>query len=160
MEEEVVLKRFAILCGSAPEDFRQKKLVSMHDFLVSVAGGSWMESEIIVFPNGVPELMLETVLHNGLEECASDDEKASGTEMTGEVFLYFCARTEKDLDGKLSDSDFSGVTVVRLGADEIRKDVIAYYGELARRLEVGMRVEYACDGELVSERELGWESIG
>ena len=53
-----------------------------------------------------------------------------------------------------------GVEVVRLGEDEIRKDVIAYYAEkLAGLLDVKCRVVYESDGELVSEEILGWEKL-
>ena len=144
--------RHAILCGCAPEDFRQKKLADMHDFLTSEAGGAWSESDITIFPNGVPELLLEAALNNALEDAADDD---------GEVLLYLCARNEADLNA-VSEYEAVGygkVALVRLGDDEIRKDVIAYYEGLAERMEVRFRVVYEADGELVSEEEMGYESI-
>ncbi len=48
----------------------------------------------------------------------------------------------------------------QLGKDEIRKDVIAYYAELAERIGVRFRVVYEADGELVSEESLGYERVG
>lgn len=145
--------KYALLCGSAPEDFRQKKLVEMHDYLTSEAGGSVSERNIIIFPNGVPELLLESVLNGVFDSAAEED--------SSEVLLYFCAMTEADLNAELSDSYVSGVEVVRLGEGEIRKDVIAYYAEkLAGMLEVNCRVMYETDGELVSEESFGYERIG
>ena len=144
------MSRCAILCGSAPEDFRQQKLVAMHDFLVSEAGGAWQESEIVLFPNGVHELMLESILNGAFDDATEDD---------GAVTLYLCAEREADLHAELSDCAVGGVEVVRLGKDEIRKDVIAYYTELAERLGVRFRVVYEADGELVRESELGYERV-
>ena len=77
----VMSTRYAVLCGSAPEDFRQKKQVEMHDFLVSAEGGSWQEDEILEFPNGVHELMLEYAL-GGVIRSGMD-----------EVLLYICTET-------------------------------------------------------------------
>ena len=57
------MKRYAVLSGSAPENFRQKKLVEMHDFLTSAEGGTWKESEIFEIPNGIHELLFESVLN-------------------------------------------------------------------------------------------------
>ena len=143
---------YAILCGSAPEGFRQKKLVAMHDFLTSDEGGAIPERNIIIFPSGVDELMLECMLHNVLDEAAEEDD--------GEVTLYFRTLSEADLHAELSDSACAGVEVVRLGKDEIRKDVIAYYEGLSERLGVKFRVAYEADDELVSEESLGYERIG
>ena len=38
-----ILTRHAILCGSAPDGFTQKKINEMHDFLTSDAGGFWAD---------------------------------------------------------------------------------------------------------------------
>lgn len=56
------MSHYAILCGSAPDGFMQKKINEMHDFLISDAGGSWAEKDIVIFPNGVDEAMLSFVL--------------------------------------------------------------------------------------------------
>ena len=145
------MTRFAVLCGSASDDFRQKKLVALHDFLTSVAGGAWEEGEITVFPHGVPELMLESVLNNALDGAAEDDEN--------EVLLYLCARAEADLHAELSDSAVAGVEIVRLGGHEIRREVIAYYAGLAKEMGVRLTVRYDCDGEFVPEGALGYEAV-
>lgn len=143
---------YAVLCGSAPENYRQKKLVYMHDFLTSEKGGSVPESNIIIFPNGANELFLESVL-NGIFDDAAAEEKS-------DVLLYFCAESESDLKIELSDCERAGVEAVRLGKNEIRKDVIAYYSEkLARMLDVKCRVIYEADNQLISEEELGYESV-
>ena len=145
------MTRFAVLCGSAPDDFRQKKLVALHDFLTGTAGGAWNESEITVFPNGVHELMLESVLNNALDDAAEDDEN--------EVLLYLCARAEADLHAELSDSCTAGVEAVRLGGHEIRREVLVYYGELAEKMGVGFTVRCDWDSEFAPEEALGYEAV-
>ena len=156
------MPKYAVLCGSAPEGYRQKKLVDMYDFLTSGEGGSYESGSVIVFPNGVNELLLESVLNSVLDEASESDSAGESTaeEYTGEVLLYFCAQTEADLCAELSDSACAGVEVVRLGSNEVRKDVIAYYDGLAEQLGVKLRVVYETDDTLMSEEELGYERVG
>lgn len=125
----------------------------MYDFLTSESDWRVPEKNIVMFPNGVNELFLESVLNGVFDEAAEDDD--------GEVLLYFCALTERDLHAELSDSACAGVEVVRLGENEIRKDVIAYYAEkLADMLGVKCRVMYEADADFVSEEKLGYEKMG
>ena len=95
------MKRCAILCGSAPNGFTQKKINEMHDFLTSEAGGLWAEKEITIFPNGVTEAMLSFMLERL---------KANKTE---QILLYMCTLSP------VADEDES----VWLG-EEVRKSVI------------------------------------
>ena len=96
------MKRYAILCGSAPDGFTQKKINEMHDFLTGEAGGFWAEKEITIFPNGVSEAMLSFVLERL---------KADKTE---QLVLYICALSPVG-DGNES---------VWLGGEEVRKSAI------------------------------------
>ncbi len=96
------MKKHAILCGSAPDGFTQKKINEMHDFLTSEAGGSWAEKEITIFPNGVSEAMLSFVL----ERLRADK--------TEQILLYICTLSP------VSESEKS----VWLGGEEVRKSVI------------------------------------
>ena len=96
------MKRCAILCGSAPDGFTQKKINEMHNFLTTEAGGSWAEKEITVFPNGVDEDILSFMLERL---------KADKTE---QIFLYMCTLSP------VADEDKS----VWLGENEVRKSVI------------------------------------
>ncbi len=100
--EVVSLKKYAILCGSAPDGFTQKKINEMHDFLTSEAGGFWAEKEITIFPNGVDEAMLSFMLER------------LKTDKTEQILLYICTLSP------VADEDKS----VRLGEDEVRKSVI------------------------------------
>ena len=75
------MTKCAILCGTAPEDYRQKKLVEMQDFLESAEGGSYEPGSIIVFPNGVKELFLEGTLNSAFDNVSEE-------EAQGEVLLY------------------------------------------------------------------------
>ena len=100
--EVVSLKKHAILCGSAPDGFTQKKINEMHDFLTSEAGGFWAEKEITIFPNGVDEAMLSFMLER------------LKTDKTEQILLYICTLSP------VADEDKS----VRLGEDEVRKSVI------------------------------------
>ncbi len=97
------MKRHAIICGSAPDGFTQKKINEMHDFLTSEAGGFWAEKDIVIFPNGVSEVMLSFVL----ERLRADK--------TEQILLYICT-----LSLVADDDDES----VWLGGEEIRKSVI------------------------------------
>lgn len=96
------MTRHAILCGSAPDGFTQKKINEMHDFLTSEAGGFWAEKEIMIFPNGVDEAMLSFVLERL---------KADKTE---QILLYICTLSP------VADEDKS----VWLGENEVRKSAI------------------------------------
>ena len=137
------MTRYVLLCGSAPNDFRQKKLEDLHNELLKKDG-----YHVTCFANGIDELTLEYALNNIFEGNAGDE--ASG------VLLYFCAVAELDLNAKMADADCD---VVRLGENEIRREVISYYEELSKKLELEMQVVYDVDGELVSEGELGYESV-
>ena len=130
------MRRCAILCGSAPEDFRQRKLVAKYDFLVDEGG--FEPCGIVMFPNGMHELLLESALNNALEE------------VSDEVLLYLCTESPPAPDAE----------VVRLGTEEIRRDVIAYYAGLAEELGVRLCVEHEADTQLVSEEALGYERVG
>ena len=96
------MSHYAILCGSAPDGFTQKKINEMHDFLISEAGGFLAEKDILIFPNGVTEAMLSFVLERL---------KADKTE---QILLYICTLSP------VADEDKS----VWLGGDEVRKSLI------------------------------------
>lgn len=100
--EVVSLKKYAILCGSAPDGFTQKKINEMHDFLTSGAGGLWAEKDIAIFPNGVDEPTLSFVLERL---------KADKTE---QILLYICTLMP------VADKEKS----VWLGGYEVRKSGI------------------------------------
>ena len=95
------MNRSATLCGCAPDGFTQKKINEMHDFLISEAGGSWAEKDIVIFPNGVSEATLSFVLERL---------KADKTE---QILLYICTLSP------VADEDRS----VWLGGEEVRKSV-------------------------------------
>lgn len=61
------MSRFAILLGDAPEDFRQKKLEDMFNFLDSKRNAG---DSIVTFANGISEMMLEMVLDNSIKQLA------------------------------------------------------------------------------------------
>ena len=118
------MKRCAILCGSAPDGFTQKKINEMHDFLTSEAEGFWAEKEITIFPNGVDEAMLTFVLERL---------KADKTE---QILLYICTLSP------VADEDKS----VWLGGDELRKSMIEAFCADGRG-----QVIYDCGRELLRE---------
>ena len=102
------MNRYAVLCGAAPEGFLQKKINDMHDFLVSDAGGAWLEKEIMIFPNGVNETMLEYVASK-LCSAAYD-----------ETFIYIC--TEFPV-AEMEKSFW-------LCGDEIRKSILKGFSQI------------------------------
>lgn len=125
--EVVSLKKYAILCGSAPDGFTQKKINEMHDFLTSSSGGAWAEKEIAIFPNGVDEPMLSFVL----ERLKAD--KAE------QILLYICTLMP------VADKEKS----VWLGGDEVRKSVIESFCADGRS-----QVVYDSCREMVREEEI------
>ena len=135
------MKRYAILCGSAKEDYEQTKISLMHEKLLA---DGWAESEITIFPNGVNELLLEYALNNCVEH--NNCVEQSGVK----IFLYICA---------LSQDCIKDDCIV-LGTDEIRKSVIAHYATVAEKVGAEMQVVYDADDELIAEESLGWERIG
>ena len=145
------MTKCAILCGTAPEDYRQKKLVEMQDFLESAEGGSYEPGSIIVFPNGVKELFLEGTLNSAFDNVSEEEEQ-------GEVLLYICTKITADKNAMMKDVEVE-CEVVRLGEDEIRKDVLAYYKDLSEKLDVKFNVTYDVCDEYVSEEELGYEKV-
>ncbi len=118
------MKKHAILCGSAPDGFTQKKINEMHDFLTREGGGSWSEKEITIFPNGVSEAMLSFVLERL---------KADKTER---IFLYICTMSSAGNEDKS----------VWLGGEEVQKSVIEMFCA-----DVGTQVLYDCGREVVGE---------
>ncbi len=132
--------RSAILCGSAPDGFTQKKINEMHDFLTSEAGGSWAEEEITIFPNGVSEVMLSFML----ERLKADK--------TAKIFLYVCTLSP------VADKDKS----VWLGGEEIRKSVFENCrnsGEKSTGDKLDIQVIYDSDREFVADEVLEEESV-
>lgn len=128
------MKKCAILCGSAPRGFSQKKINEMYDFLTSSSGGAWAEKEIVFFPNGVDDAMLAFVL----ERLKAD--KAE------QILLYICTLTP------VADEDKS----VWLGGYEVRRSLIEAFCS-----DVCAQVIYDCGGELVREEDmdLGSQSV-
>lgn len=122
--EVVSLKKYAILCGSAPDGFTQKKINEMHEFLTSEAGGLWAEKDIAIFPNGVDEPTLSFVLERL---------KADKTE---QILLYVCTLTP------VADEDKS----VWIDGEEVRKSVIEAFCK-----DGHAQVIYDCGRELVME---------
>ena len=114
------MKHYAILCGSAPDGFTQKKINEMHDFLTSEAGGFWAEKEIMIFPNGVTEAMLSFVLER------------LKAEKTEQILLYICTLSP------VADEDKS----VWLGGEEVRKSVIESVASTGSASENSIQVIY------------------
>ncbi len=121
------MTRHAILCGSAPNGFTQKKINEMHDFLTSEAGGFCAEKEITIFPNGVDEAMLSFVLER------------LRTGKTEQILLYICTLSP------VSDEDES----VWLGGEEVRKSMLEdFFADGCGQ------VVYDCGREMVREEEM------
>lgn len=128
--EVVSLKKYAILCGSAPRGFTQKKINEMYDFLTSSSGGAWAEKEIVFFPNGVDDAMLAFVL----ERLKAD--KAE------QILLYICTLTP------VADEDKS----VWLGGYEVRRSLIEAFCS-----DVCAQVIYDCGRKLERNEEIELE---
>ena len=90
------MNHYAILCGSAPGGFTQKKINEMYDFLTSSSGGAWAEKEIVFFPNGVDDAMLAFV---------RERLKADKTE---QIFLFCALICLKAFNGSFLESSVFG----------------------------------------------------
>lgn len=121
----------------------------MYEFLKTPKGGSLLDSQIILFPNGVNEILLESTLNSVLEEidCLENTQ----------ILLYFCTLKNQNLSLKNQQNN---VEVIQLGSEQIRKDVILYYEDFAKKLGVKFSVVYESDANFVSEDELGWKKVG
>jgi len=53
--------RLALLIGSAPKGKVQTKINNMVDFLISDAGGSWQQRDIMLIPNGTDEESIDQI---------------------------------------------------------------------------------------------------
>ena len=120
------MTRHAILCGSAPNGFTQKKINSMHDFLTSNEGGLWQEKDITIFPNGVTESMFTFVL-NRLK-----------SEKIEKILLYICTLSP------VADTEKS----VWLNNEEIEKKALLSVLE-----DSNAQVIFDCDKEFLSDEE-------
>ena len=121
----------------------------MHDFLTGEAGGLWREDEIVIFPNGVHELMLESALNNAFDIAMDSDAPEDTTSGENMILLYICTESPvKD-----------GEETFWLGGQELRRDVIAYYVDLAKKCGVEIQVVWDSDCEMESEKDLGWEKV-
>ena len=130
------LINYAILCGSAPEDYRQKKLNKLSDSLIN--NDKW---HVTTFPNGIDEFMLEYALNNIIDGKSGNCAKR--------IFLYFCT------ESPLSDAD----TNIWLCKNEIRKDILQFYVNLVEKCDVDFQIVYDSDREFVSEEKLGYERV-
>lgn len=88
------MTRYAILLGSAPENYRQKKIEEMFNFLDSKRNAG---DSIVTFANGISELMLEMVLDNSVKQFRH-------CEPTGEAILSDSERHCEPTDEAISES--------------------------------------------------------
>ena len=129
------MNKYAVIIGEAPEDYRMKKTEEMYDFLRSDKGGTIPAGNIIGFPQGVSELMLEGVLDR-MFDCE-----------THSILLYFCTKTPVS---NTSPTFF-------IGCEAIRFDVLEHYQNLAKKAEIDLQIIYDVCSEFISEDELGYE---
>ena len=133
------MTRCAFLLGAAKEGYRQKKLSRMYETLVA---DGWAEREIVEFPNGVSELLLEYALNHCMEQNGVEHNNAK-------IFLYICAVSQ----------DCIKDDCIVLGTDEIRKSVIAQYEERSKMCGIAFDIRYDSDDDFVREEALGWEKV-
>ena len=131
------MSKYAIICGDAPDGFGMKKVEEMYTFLESKEGGSLSLSNIIGFPNGTSEFLLEATI----DRCITDETKS--------ILLYFCTKEP------VSDS----AKTFFLNGEEIRKDIIAHYQNLSKEAGFDLQIVFDVDRDIVSEDDLGYESV-
>ena len=148
---------YAILCGSAPDNYRQKKMIDMYKLLTISEKFPVPSCNIITFPNGVNEMLLEGVLNKTFDEISNTDNDIEHS--SDRIILFLCTNSESDLNAELEDSFTPNINVIRLNNEEIRKDVIAYYKTIAEKYEIDMQVIYDWDNEFLSDESLGYEKV-
>ncbi len=157
------MKNYALLLGSAPEGFSQKKLNDMRDTLASEKG-LWAKCGIVSFPNGASEKTLKHILENiknEIENAKREKEaycnlakaiqiQKSESLQNGlqenakiKILLYICTLSP------VADEDKS----VWLGGEEIRKSVIEEFCEFCRSSGNNVQVIYDCDRDFVPDEE-------
>jgi len=78
------MAQYAFLVGTAPQDYRQKRLVNFYNNLKSEY--SFEEKDIYIFPNGVDEILLEYALINAIEKKPT------------KILLYICANSDISIE--------------------------------------------------------------
>ena len=132
------MNTYAFLCGSAPEDYRQKKLIQMQDFLTCGSERSLPEKNVVIFPNGVDEFLLGYGLENVITGRAGN--KAD------EIFIYIC--TERPV----SEND----DTLWLRGSQIHKNFLSKMLTAANETGIGTQVVYDSCCDFVSEDDLGY----
>lgn len=133
------MEHYAFLCGSAPQDMRQKKLVEMYDFLTTSSEHGIKEKNVVMFPNGVNSFLLSYGLNNIL--------KGKAGKNADQILLYFCTQSP------VRENDSS----LWLSGSEIKKSEIEELANSAKAYGVDFQIIFDVGKELVSERELGYE---
>ncbi len=130
------MTHYALLCGSAPTGFTQKKINEMHDFLISEKGGVWNEKEIAIFPNGLSEELLCFSIENLISQ------------KTEHILLYICTLSA------VSDKESS----FYLGGEEIRKSAIQKF-TYQKNSKLDFQVIFDCDTKMQSDKSCGFEKV-
>ena len=84
------MAQYAFLVGSAPKDYRQKRLVNFYNNLKSEY--SFVEKDIYIFPNGVDEILLEYALINAIEKKPT------------KILLYICVNSDISIEDTIRKS--------------------------------------------------------
>ena len=123
-----MIKKYALLCGSAPDGKRQKKINNMYKFLTTSAPGDWNDNEILIFPNGIDEKTLSFII-NKLRK--------SGTKL---IYTYLCSIQP------IRDTDSS----IWLCGNEIQKKIFLndIYSVFDFDSQFLSEDEFYCDDEL------------
>lgn len=157
------MKNYALLLGSAPEGFSQKKLNDMLDLLASEKG-LWAKCGIVSFPNGASEKTLRHILENIKNEIENAKrEKEAYCNLANalqiqkseslqnklqenaefKILLYICTLSP------ISESDKS----IWLGGEEIRKSMVEVFCEFCRSSGSNIQVVYDSCRDFVPDEE-------
>ena len=132
------LIRYAVLCGSAPDDYRQKKLIEMNDFLTDQKYSSVYNRNLYIFSNSINEVMLKLVLNKSFSLGAKKN------------LLFSIINEIPFLDSKMD---------IWLGGEKIRRDVIVYVVNFAKINGISSKMSYDIDREFVREEEHSNEKV-
>ena len=130
--------RYAVLCGSAPDDYRQKKLIEMNDFLTDQKYSSVYNRNLYIFSNSINEVMLKLVLNKSFSLGAKKN------------LLFSIINEIPFLDSKMD---------IWLDGEKIRRDVIVYVVNFAKINGISSKMSYDIDREFVREEEHSNEKV-
>lgn len=125
------MSTIAIIIGSAPEGYRQKKIEEKCDSCFA------NDEEYVAFPNGIDETMLKSILHKVFEKHPD------------QIIFYICTQEPVKESNK----------TIKLGNSSVSKDFLLNYQKLTKDKGSNLTIGYDVCNDLLTLEELGYEKL-